>query len=178
MPLLIATVGLPRSGKSTILRKLSAELHAPVVSRDAIRLALHARPYIPEAEPFTRAIYKVMIAALFEWGHEIVLADETHYSRAARNFVADGPWETSFLIVDTSPEVCIERAKATNQPWLLSVIPEMAARYEPLGPDEKTYIGYRSNPWPQEVKPQLSLPLKPPTPDAQSVDGGTGSSGL
>ena len=139
MPLLIATVGLPRSGKSTILRQMSKNLGAPIVSRDAIRLALHTHHYIPEAEPFTRAIYKCMIVALFEAGHEIVLADETHYSRAARQFVSDGPWETRFLIVPTPPEVCLSRAADTEQPWLFNVIPEMVARYEPLGPDEKEY---------------------------------------
>lgn len=139
MPLLIASVGLPRSGKSTILKDLSRKLGAPIVNRDAIRLALHAHVYIPEAEPMTRAIYKIMIAALFEAGHETVLADETHYSRAARDFVRDGPWDTEFLVVDTSPEICIARAHATNQPWLPPVIEEMVRRYEPLGSDEVEY---------------------------------------
>lgn len=140
MALLIATVGLPRSGKSTILRQLSKQLAAPIVNRDCIRLALHGQPYISEAEPMTRAIYKIMIAALFGAGHPIVLADETHYSRAARDFVRDGPWETQFLPVIEDPVVCIERALATNQPWLPPVIEEMYRRYEPLGPDEVRYV--------------------------------------
>lgn len=139
MPTLIATVGLPRSGKSTILRDLSKQLSAPIVNKDSVRIGLHGHVYIPESEPMVRAITKIMIAALFGAGHEIVLADETHYSRAARDFVRDGPWDTEFLVVPTSAEVCMQRARDTNQPWLLNVIPAMQSRYEPLQPDEKEY---------------------------------------
>ena len=148
MPTLIATVGLPRSGKSTICRELSKELSAPIVNKDSVRIGLHGHVYIPESEPMVRAITKIMIAALFGAGHEIVIADETHYSRAARDFVADGPWETKFLVVDTPAETCIQRATDTQQPWLLKVIPDMVRRYEPLGEDEQTYKGWRGNPCP------------------------------
>lgn len=137
MPRLIAMHGLPRSGKSTIAQELSKYYHgAPIVNRDAIRLALTDQVYVGKAEPFTRAIYKVMIASLFLAGHEYVIADETHYSRAARDFVRDGPWETCFYVVPTSAAECVVRANKTNQPWLLDVIPAMAARHEPLQDDE------------------------------------------
>lgn len=140
MKLLIATVGLPRSGKSTKLSELARELGAPIVSRDAIRLALHGQRYAMEAEDFTRAFYKLMVRALFEAGSEIVLADETHYSRAARMFISDGPWETRWLEVQTPPEICKERAIATNQHDLLPVIDSMVARYESLEEDEIKYV--------------------------------------
>jgi predicted kinase len=136
MATLIAMHGLPRSGKSTISRELSREFSAPIVSRDSIRKALHGQPYINQAEDFTRAIYKVMIRALFDVGHEYVIADETHYSRAARDFVRDPTWETFWVPVPTTPEVCIERAIATDQLWLPPVIEEMARRHEPLMEDE------------------------------------------
>lgn len=87
----------------------------------------------------TRAIYKVMIHSLFLSGHEYVIADETHWSRASRDFIRDGPWDTVFYPVPTSPEVCLERAAATNQPWLYKVIQEMALRHEPLEPDENVW---------------------------------------
>ena len=136
---LIASHGLPRSGKSTILKELSKKLEAPIVNKDNIRLALHGQVYAAAAEPMVRAIYKVMIHSLFLSGHQIVLADETHYSRAARDFVREGPWETEFLVVPTAPSVCIQRAWATEQPWLVDVIQEMAQRHQPLEADEKLY---------------------------------------
>lgn len=139
MPLLIATVGLPRSGKSTIIKQLSKHLAAPIVNKDNIRLALHGQVYASEAEPMVRAIAKIMIDSLFRSGHETVLCDETHYSRAARDFIKSPAWETRFLEVPTTKELCIERAWATKQPWLPSVIEEMWKRYEPLGEDELRY---------------------------------------
>ena len=138
-PILIAFVGLPRSGKSTIAKTLSKELNAPIVNRDNIRLALHGQRYASEAEPMTRAIYKIMIHALFLAGHGTVIADETNWSKEARNFIKDGPWETRFYEVSTSPEICKARALATGQPDLLSVIDEMHARRDPLTPEELRY---------------------------------------
>ena len=136
---LVAMCGLPRSGKSTASLKLSKELPAPIVKKDDIRLALHGQVYQNLAEPFVKAISKVMVHSLFLSGHPIVIADETHYSRQARDFMADGPWETKFYLVDTPKEVCIERAHKTGHTWLPPVIEEMAARWEPLGKDEKLY---------------------------------------
>jgi predicted kinase len=138
-PLLIAMVGLPRSGKSTISRRLADRLHAPIVKKDDIRLALHGQRYQLLAEDFIRAIGKVMIRSLFLSGSKIVIADETHYSRAARDHVRDSGWDTEFYHVDTSPEVCIERAYATNQADLEPVIKEMWLRWEPLKEDEPRY---------------------------------------
>ena len=143
---LVAMHGLPRSGKSTLSKQLSKDLHAPIVNKDNIRLALHGQVYAKEAEPMVRAISKVMIHSLFLSGHDIVIADETHYSRAARDFVADGPWDTKFYEVPTLPEVCIQRAYDTGHNWLPTVIKDMAERHEPLQEDEPRYLGNSSNP--------------------------------
>lgn len=141
MAKLICMVGLPRSGKSTIVRELSKQYAAPIVKKDDIRLALHGQVYVGLAEPFVRAISKVMIHSLFLSGHEVVIADETHYSRAARDFVRDGQWQTVFYEVPTPPEVCHERAEATGHTWLHAVIDDMWARRDPLGEDESRYDG-------------------------------------
>jgi predicted kinase len=52
MKILILTVGLPRSGKSSWSRQQTF----PVVNPDSIRLALHGLRFAPEAEPFVWAI--------------------------------------------------------------------------------------------------------------------------
>lgn len=140
-PVLYAMVGLPRSGKSTICKEWAKTWGAPVVNRDAIRLALHGQRYQAEAEPMVKAISLYMIKALFGAGHDTVFYDETNYSRAARDFIKSPEWNTVFKVVSTSPEVCIERAHATGQPDLEKVIKEMYARYEPLGEDEANYNG-------------------------------------
>lgn len=135
-PLLIATVGLPRSGKSTIVGRLSLLLGAPVVRRDAIRLALHGQRYLTDAEPMVKAFGLYMTKALFLAGHEVVICDETNYSKAAREALKSDLWDVEFLVVNTSPEVCKARAVATGQSDLIPVIDEMWARYEPLDEHE------------------------------------------
>lgn len=141
-PLLIAMMGLPRSGKSTIVRKLSKDLGAPIVRRDAIRLVLHGQRYASQAEPWVKTFSKYMIEALFEAGHEVVICDETNYSRAARASLVDplARWDVRFYPVLTAPNVCKERAVHTGQADLIPVIDEMFNRYEPLGEDEKVYV--------------------------------------
>lgn len=136
---LLCMHGLPRSGKSTIARELSKDLRAPIVNQDAIRLALHGHAYESVAEPMVKVLADYMIRALFGAGHDIVICDETHYSRAARDHRKRGPWRTVFYEVPTSIEVCRERAIATNQAYLLPVLDEMRARHQPLEPDEERF---------------------------------------
>lgn len=131
-------VGLPRSGKSTKARTLAYEKGFPIVSGDAIRLALHGQRYIGEAEFMVRPMKLLMIRALFAAGHSVVISDDTHYSMKARDFVRQGPWTTRFWEVDTPEAVCLQRANATNQPDLVPVIQSMAKRFEPLEEWEDT----------------------------------------
>lgn len=137
IPTLLSLLGLPRSGKSTITARLRRELGAPVVNADSIRLALHGQRYHPLAESFVFAIRECMVRSLFLAGHDLVIYDETNFSRATRDRMKSKDWDNVYLVVDTSPEICKERAIATEQPDLIPVIDSMAARYEPLGEDEK-----------------------------------------
>jgi predicted kinase len=136
-PTLLSLLGLPRSGKSTITARLRRELGVPVVNADSIRLALHGQRYEALAETFVFAIREVMVRSLFNAGHDLVIYDETNFSRATRNRMKSSKWDNLYLVVDTPAEVCKERAIATEQPDLLPVIDAMAARYEPLGDDER-----------------------------------------
>jgi predicted kinase len=141
-PLLIAMQGLPRSGKSTIAEALAKELGAPIVRRDAIRLALHGDRFKSEAEPMVKAMSLYMIRALFLAGHSTVICDETNYSKAARESIKSPDWETRFYVVPTPASTCMERAILTNQPDLVQVIEDMQARYEPITDSSELY--YRS----------------------------------
>jgi tRNA uridine 5-carbamoylmethylation protein Kti12 len=138
-PILIAMMGLPRSGKSTVSKELAKKLGAPVVNRDAIRLALHGQRYQSEAEPMVKAISLYMIKSLFGAGHETVIYDETNYSRAARDYVKSEGWDTKFYFVPTDIWTCVDRAHQTGQPDLEPVIKQMVDRFEPLGEDELRY---------------------------------------
>lgn len=138
-PLLICMMGLPRSGKTTIVKQLMDKHKAPVVRRDDIRLALHGQRYVSPAEPFVKAISDVMIRSLFLSGHEVVICDETNYSRATRDYHKSNAWRTVFYEVPTTPDVCKERAIATGQPDLIPVIDSMWARRDPLRDDEERY---------------------------------------
>ena len=67
--LLFLTVGLPRSGKSTWA--LSQNL--PVVSPDAIRLALHGLAFDAKRETEVWDIAMMMVRSLFLAGHKNVI---------------------------------------------------------------------------------------------------------
>ena len=137
---LIQMVGLPRSGKSTIVRTLSKDLGAPIVRRDAIRLALHGQRYAAPAEQFVKALSLYMIKSLFLAGHDTVICDETNFSKAARNYNRSPEWDSVFHWVPTSKEICKERAVATGQSDLQPVIEEMAQRWEDFEPTDQVII--------------------------------------
>jgi len=126
MPTLFATVGLPRSGKSTWARSQSC----PIVNPDAIRIALHGQRFAAPAEPFVWAIAKVMVKALFEAGHASVILDATNTTEARRKEWISKSWQTHWRVFDTPKDICIERAKLSGMPDLIPVIEKMAAEFE------------------------------------------------
>lgn len=144
-PTLIAMVGLPRSGKSTIVEALRIKTGAPVVRRDAIRLAVHGQRYEPAAEPLIKTFDIYMIRSLFLAGHPVVIADETNYSQAARDHMRDPSWETVFYHVGTGASTCCLRAEQTNQRDLIPVITEMANRWEPFKSSDDVFVDWTAN---------------------------------
>src|SRR5574338_822713 len=126
---LIAMMGLPRSGKSTYVKEVLIPRGFAVVGGDEIRLALHGQRFASEAEPMVAAIAEVMFKALKLAGCDIVV-DETNVSEKRRNrWLKLGVQQ--FVVIETPKETCIERALATNQPDLVSVIERMAEEWEP-----------------------------------------------
>lgn len=129
---LLCTVGLPRSGKTTWARKQNL----PIVSPDAIRLALHGQRFIAEAEPHVWAIAKTMVRALFLAGHKMVILDATNNTRKRRDEWQSKEWKTYFKVIDTPASVCLDRARAEGDEYIMPVIERMAAQYEGLQVDE------------------------------------------
>lgn len=137
--LTICMMGLPRSGKTTLARKLSAKLNAPIVNRDSIRLALHGQRFVPVAEPMVKAISGIMVNSLFKAGHTTVIVDETNIRRSTRDFWKAIQPNIKFLHVTTSEEECLARARGMNDEEIQPVIQKMAADFEPLEDDEEVF---------------------------------------
>ena len=158
--LLIVLVGLPRSGKTTWAKK---QRH-PIVNPDAIRLALHGKLFIGDAEPMVWAIARYMVKALFLAGHETVILDACSNTRKRRDPWADDAWARKFVMIDTSAEVCVKRvldryglvgeggptdstldnrAIAKN---LIEAIGRMAEQHEPVEMDEEGSVTYANRP--------------------------------
>ena len=134
MKRLICTMGLPRSGKTTWCKEQKL---GPVVSPDAIRLALHGQPFIGHAEPMVWAITRYMVRSLFEYGYQTVVLDSTMTEEYRRNEWADKGWVTSFKVFETPLEECIKRAGPNTM--LVDIINRMYARWEPLCDHELEY---------------------------------------
>ena len=130
--ILLCLMGLPRSGKTTWTKKQGW----PVVCPDSIRLALHGKDFIADAEPFVWAIAMVMVKALFLSGTEIVVVDATNTTKKRRDFWQGEDWITRFTQIKTDKETCIQRAKECGRPNLIPVIERMADQWEPLEEDE------------------------------------------
>lgn len=145
LPMLLVTVGLPRSGKSTWARQQIAARCAVLVSPDEIRLALHGQAYFQSAEDFVWATVKLMVKALFRAGHKIVILDDTFNTKKRRApWVNFRPWDimgyevtTKFMYFRADPEECIIQADKDERHELVNVILQMAERHEP--PDDTEY---------------------------------------
>ena len=137
MKTLIMTVGLPQSGKST----WAAGKGSPIVNPDAIRLAIHGKPFIGLAEPFVWATAKAMVRSLFLAGHDAVILDATNVTRKRRDEWKSKQWRREFREFDTGRDECIARAKNTcstddHFEGLKAAIERMSEQFEPITDDE------------------------------------------
>lgn len=127
MKRLYATVGLPRSGKSTWAKQKAKECGCPIVNPDSIRLAIHGKRFLPSKEGLVWMTAKTMVKALFLAGHEEVILDATNVNDDQRKTWISDDWETMWVWVNTPKIVCLTRADAELKP----VIEKMAAEYKP-----------------------------------------------
>jgi len=119
-------VGLPRSGKSTIVKTLGY----PIVEPDAIRLAIHGTLWKANVEPLIWGFAHSMVQALFYAGHDNVVLDATNHTDERRQMWQSPDWLVKYIVVDTPKEICIQRAKDTDREYLVPVIERIAAQWE------------------------------------------------
>ena len=121
-------VGLPRSGKSTVARKLGY----PIVEPDAIRRVLYEQPFDNKNEMLVWGLAKTMVMALFEAGHKDVILDACNHTHERRRVWMSDNWVCKYHLVNTSEEECIKRAKQLKQLYLIPVIKSISVTFDPL----------------------------------------------
>lgn len=135
MKRLFATVGLPRSGKTTWAQKQSY----PIVCPDAIRIALHGQRYFYAAEPFVWAQAELMVRSLFGAGHDVVILDAPNLVNERRKQWLSKEYRTTFVINPTPAEICIERARKADDDYIIPVIEKMNLCIEMPDMNSKDY---------------------------------------
>jgi predicted kinase len=138
LPLLVCTVGLPRSGKSTWVRQAALWLRAGIVSSDAWRRAVHGREFLADSESLVWGLVETAVHAAFLGGHETVILDAANSTRARRRRWTSRHWRTRYKVLDAPKATCLERARGGSD-GLRTAIVRMADEWEPLGPDEPEY---------------------------------------
>lgn len=137
MPELRMLMGLPYSGKSTRARQMAEQDGTPIVSPDAIRFALTGQRFQPLAEPFVWATAKLMVRALFEAGHRLVILDATNTTRKRRDEWRDAQWHRSIYVIETPVSECLARAERSGDGEIRPIIERMALAWEaPLAEEE------------------------------------------
>lgn len=133
--LLIVTVGLPRSGKTT----WALDHILPVVSPDAIRQVLAASGTPVVHQEMIDHMASFMVRSLFMAGHTRLIVDDPNCKRKYRDrWYPKGTgltWEVKFVHIYTGLDECISRAEPDHIP----VIKAMEDEFEPLEADELTY---------------------------------------
>jgi predicted kinase len=127
---LIMMIGLPRSGKSTQAKAISKSNGAPIVSSDAIRMAVHGHRWWAPGEPQVWATTKLCVKALFSAGHEKVILDSTNLTQKYRSEWENFADKISYVYVKTDPEICKIRARKADQADLLPVIDRFTGELE------------------------------------------------
>lgn len=121
------TVGLPRSGKSTFCNewvRAAGERPRVIVSGDDFRLAVYGDVYNRIGESFVFSTMDAAIRAHLLGGSD-VLVDETATTTETlmRYLLLD--IEAEPIFINTSSEICIERAIKTKQEYLIPVIQKL-----------------------------------------------------
>lgn len=130
---LIITVGLPCSGKSTLVKKCAN--YAPriaIVCPDTIRLVLHGKQFKKEAEPAVWAAAQTMVKTLLNDGFTVIV-DATNVTVQARKtwsqIAKEMGLRLNIFLFDVSAPTCKERNKQIRR-LEESVIDRMEKQFE------------------------------------------------
>lgn len=118
-------VGLPRSGKSTMVK----DLGYVVINPDSVRLAFHGKRFDADKEPMVWMLVQEMVKELYNRGAGDVIIDATNVSASRRDMWLS-QYRGELVVVRTSVAECIDRAIATGQEDLIPVIESMAAAWD------------------------------------------------
>lgn len=137
MPTLYVMVALPRSGKTTYVKKHFKGI--PVVSADQLRLLIHGKRYVAEQEPKVWWVRNIMLKALMEQGLDVVV-DQTNITKKRRaplvKLAEEYGYRAIAVMLKTDVDTCKERAIKTHQEDLIPVIEDFAQEFEPVSEDE------------------------------------------
>lgn len=157
--MLYYTIGLPRSGKSTLCDKwvsyemdinwnqfepyVREEILSPnqqiensrvIVCSDDIRMALHGCRFNSLAESMVGSIKEIMVRALLRRGFDVIV-DGTHTTENSIKKILSLDKNAQYVYINTSAEKCKERARETDQEDLCPVIDRMEFNLEELCKD-------------------------------------------
>lgn len=121
MKILILTIGLPRSGKSSWAQQQGI----PMVNPDSIRLALHGERFIEDIEPMVWCLAKYFVKSLFIAGHDTVILDATNLTKERRDFWESKDWICHAKCFNTPKLTCITRAINDHREDLIPIIEKM-----------------------------------------------------
>jgi hypothetical protein len=162
-------VGLPRSGKSTrcdhwarnpdihidytqvfelgALKAYPFDPQKPFVSRpraivcgDDFRTALHGNAFRIEAEGTVFAMMDVATRALLNRGFDVIVDETCTTEQTLLRYLRLDP-NAEPVFIDTPEEACVERALASNKPFLVGPIRRMAFQLESLRGDWDAVVG-------------------------------------
>lgn len=124
---IIFAIGKARSGKSTFVKRWIREPDPEgrvkaIFCSDDIRMAIHGNRYKSLAEPMVFGIKQVVLRAHMLRG-DLLFCDGTHSTEDSIKRILEVDMNAEPMIFDTPLEVCLQRARDTNQLDLLSVIP-------------------------------------------------------
>ena len=135
-PVLVVTVGLPHSGKTTWARLTGWT----TVNTDMTRLAFQGRPFIQETEGWIWMVVRVMVKVLILTGNNPVILDGMFVTKKSReDWLNPNLYRVVYRVFPVSAQECIRRALLNERMELVdNFIDRSVQNWEVVG-DEHLY---------------------------------------